>query len=68
MARAGEFGLRGYIMVSDDSAAVSHYFARGPQSALYDGRLRFERRTVAALAEGTVHSLFSYQEPRFRIK
>jgi IMP dehydrogenase len=37
-------------------------------AALYDGRLRFERRTVAALAEGTVHSLFSYQEPRFGIK
>jgi len=36
--------------------------------ALYDGRLRFERRTVAALAEGTVHSLYSYQEPRFGIK
>jgi IMP dehydrogenase len=37
-------------------------------AALYDGRLRFERRTVAALAEGTVHSLLSYQEPRFGIK
>jgi IMP dehydrogenase len=37
-------------------------------AALYDGRIRFERRTVAALAEGTVHSLFSYQEPRFGIK
>jgi IMP dehydrogenase len=37
-------------------------------TALYEGRLRFERRTVAALAEGTVHSLYSYQEPRFGIK
>jgi IMP dehydrogenase len=37
-------------------------------AALYDGRLRFERRTAAALAEGTVHSLHSYQEPRFGIK
>jgi IMP dehydrogenase len=37
-------------------------------AALYDGRLRFERRTAAALAEGTVHSLYSYQEPRFGIK
>jgi IMP dehydrogenase len=37
-------------------------------AALYDGRLRFERRTVAALAEGTVHNLHSYQEPRFGIK
>jgi IMP dehydrogenase len=37
-------------------------------AALYDGRLRFERRTSAALAEGTVHSLYSYQEPRWGIK
>jgi IMP dehydrogenase len=37
-------------------------------AALYDGRLRFERRTTAALAEGTVHNLYSYQEPRFGIK
>jgi predicted amidohydrolase YtcJ len=34
MAKAGEFGLRGYIMVSDDSAALAHYFALGPRSAL----------------------------------
>jgi predicted amidohydrolase YtcJ len=26
-------------MVGDDSAAVAHYFARGPQNALYDGRI-----------------------------
>src|SRR5438067_462675 len=37
-------------------------------AALYDGRLRFERRTNAALAEGTVHSVYSYVEPRFGIK
>jgi IMP dehydrogenase len=37
-------------------------------AALYDGRLRFERRTNAALLEGTVHSLYSYVEPRFGIK
>ena len=37
-------------------------------AALYDGRLRFERRTTAALAEGTVHRLYSYVEPRFGIK
>src|ERR1041384_6121367 len=39
MAKAGEFGLRNYVMVGDDSAAVARYFARGPQSALYDGRI-----------------------------
>lgn len=36
--------------------------------ALYDGRLRFERRTAAAFAEGTVHSLYSYKEPHFGIQ
>lgn len=36
--------------------------------ALYDGHLRFEKRTVAALAEGTVHSLHSYKEPNFGIR
>jgi IMP dehydrogenase len=33
--------------------------------ALYEERLRFERRTQAAQVEGTVHSLFSYREPKF---
>jgi predicted amidohydrolase YtcJ len=28
-----------YAMISDDSAAIEHYFQRGPQSALYDGHL-----------------------------
>ena len=54
MARAGEFGLRGYIMISDDSAAISHYFARGPQSALYDGHLWI--RTVKLYADGALGS------------
>jgi IMP dehydrogenase len=40
----------------------------GLHEALYDGRLRFERRTAAALVEGTVHSLHSYQEPQLGIR
>lgn len=36
--------------------------------ALYQESLRFERRTPAAQAEGTVHSLFSYREPKFGIE
>lgn len=36
--------------------------------ALRDGSLRFERRTSAAQAEGSVHSLHSYKEPQFGIK
>ena len=54
MARAGEFGLRGYIMVSDDSAAIAHYFARGPQSALYDGHIWI--RTIKLYADGALGS------------
>jgi predicted amidohydrolase YtcJ len=54
MAKAGEFGLRGYIMVSDDSAALAHYFARGPQSALYDGHIWI--RAVKLYADGALGS------------
>jgi len=36
--------------------------------ALRDGTLRFERRTQAAMVEGSVHSLYSYREPKFGIK
>ncbi len=54
MAKAGEFGLRGYIMISDDSAAIAHYFARGPQSALYDGHLWI--RSIKLYADGALGS------------
>ncbi|MFN3650718.1 MAG: IMP dehydrogenase [Armatimonadota bacterium] len=37
-------------------------------TALWDGRLRMERRTPNAAAEGSVHSLVSYQQPRFGIR
>jgi len=35
------------------------------REALYSGALRFEHRTAAAQAEGTVHSLHSYSPPKF---
>ena len=38
------------------------------QKALYSGKLRFEHRSTAAQAEGSVHSLYSYREPKFGIK
>jgi IMP dehydrogenase len=38
------------------------------RQALRDGTLRLERRTPAAQAEGSVHSLYSYREPKFGIK
>lgn len=37
-------------------------------AALRDGRLRLERRTPNAAAEGSVHSLVSYETPRFGIR
>ncbi|MBM3460297.1 MAG: CBS domain-containing protein, partial [Armatimonadetes bacterium] len=37
-------------------------------AALWEGRLRLERRTPSATAEGSVHSLVSYEIPRFGIR
>jgi IMP dehydrogenase len=38
------------------------------RESLYSGKMRFEHRTAAAQAEGSVHSLYSYREPKFGIK
>ena len=54
LARAGTFDLRVYVMVADDSAAVAHYFARGPQSALYGGKLWI--RSIKLYADGALGS------------
>jgi IMP dehydrogenase len=36
--------------------------------ALYEGRLRFERRTVSAQREGAVHGLYSFKMPPYAMK
>lgn len=54
LARAGKLDLRLYVMVSDDSADVAHYLARGPQSALYDGRVWV--RAIKLYADGALGS------------
>jgi predicted amidohydrolase YtcJ len=54
LARSGALNLRAYVMISDDSAAIAHYFARGPQSALYDGRLWI--RSIKLYADGALGS------------
>ncbi|HNO21717.1 MAG TPA: IMP dehydrogenase, partial [Leptospiraceae bacterium] len=36
--------------------------------ALYSGKLRFERRSESAQAQGSVHSLYSYTKPSMRIE
>jgi predicted amidohydrolase YtcJ len=54
MAKAGQIPFRLYVMVSDDSAAVVHYLARGPQSALYDNHLWI--RAFKLYADGALGS------------
>ncbi len=54
MAKAGEIPFRLYVMISDDSAALAHYMARGPQSALYDNHLWI--RAIKLYADGALGS------------
>jgi predicted amidohydrolase YtcJ len=54
LATSGRLTLRVYAMVADDSAAIAHAFARGPQSALYDGHLWI--RCVKLYADGALGS------------
>jgi predicted amidohydrolase YtcJ len=54
LARAGRLNLRNYVMVTGDSADVSRAFQRGPQSALYNGRLWI--RAIKMYADGALGS------------
>jgi predicted amidohydrolase YtcJ len=54
LARAGTFNLRAYVMISDDSSTIDHYFQRGPQSALYDGHIWI--RAIKLYADGALGS------------
>jgi len=54
LARTGQLSLRVYAMISDDSAVIAHYFARGPQSLLYDGHLSI--RSIKMYADGALGS------------
>jgi len=54
MAKAGEYNFRGYILISDDSAAIAHYFTLGPRSAMYDGHLWV--RAIKLYADGALGS------------
>jgi predicted amidohydrolase YtcJ len=53
-ARDGTLDLRTYVMISDDSAALSRYFALGPRSAMHGGRLWV--RAVKLYADGALGS------------
>lgn len=54
LAREGRYNLRNYVLVSGDSASVTHYFALGPRSALYDGHLWV--RAIKLYADGALGS------------
>ncbi|HEY4306281.1 MAG TPA: amidohydrolase [Gemmatimonadaceae bacterium] len=54
LAKSSTFNLRVYAMISDDSAALVHYFERGPQSALYDNHLWI--RAIKLYADGALGS------------
>ncbi|MBI4543284.1 MAG: amidohydrolase [Gemmatimonadetes bacterium] len=54
LSRAGRFTLRDYVMIRSDSATLRRFFERGPQSALYDGRLWI--RAIKMAADGALGS------------
>ena len=54
MAAAGALPLRLYVMIGDDSAALAHYFAKGPVAGAHDGRLWV--RAVKLYADGAMGS------------
>ena len=54
LAKAGQYNLRNYIMLSGDSALIASYFSRGPQIAMYDGRLWI--RAVKLYIDGALGS------------
>jgi hypothetical protein len=54
MAARGELDLRTYVMIADDSADIAHYLARGPRSAIADGRLWV--RAIKLYADGALGS------------
>ncbi len=53
-AQAGELSLRAYVLLSGDSASVAWAFAKGPRSALFDGRLWV--RSIKLYGDGALGS------------
>lgn len=54
LAREGRFDLRNYVMVAGDTASLAAAYRRGPQTALYDGRLWI--RAIKLQADGALGS------------
>ena len=53
-AQAGELTLRAYVLLSGDSATVNWAMAKGPRSALFDGRLWV--RSIKLYGDGALGS------------
>jgi predicted amidohydrolase YtcJ len=54
LAREGRYNLRNYVMIRGANETLEHYFKRGPQSALYDGRLWI--RSIKITSDGALGS------------
>ena len=54
LAREGRYDLRNYVMISSDDATLDHYFKRGAQSGLHDGRVWI--RSIKISADGALGS------------
>ena len=52
--REGRYDLRNYVMIASDDANLDHYLKRGPQTALYDGRVWI--RAIKISADGALGS------------
>ena len=53
-AQAGELTLRAYVLLSGDSASLAYAWAKGPRSALFDGRLWV--RSIKLYGDGALGS------------
>jgi predicted amidohydrolase YtcJ len=53
-AQSGELTLRSYVLLSGDSSSVAWAFAKGPRSALFDGRLWV--RSIKLYGDGALGS------------
>jgi hypothetical protein len=54
LARAGQYNLRNYVMVRADEASLDRLMARGPRTALHDGRIWV--RAIKISADGALGS------------
>lgn len=54
VAQAGELDLRLYAMISDNADDIAYYLQRGPQSALFNGRLWV--RSIKLYSDGALGS------------